>query len=340
MAPSTSTPDSNKEFNEGLLTYLRAAIAQFLANGTGISPPVLPPKPKSNHQTVSHQQNKLSTIDSYTPEKKIIVKNSWATIARKGHQAKETVKYTKSFESDERLFLRLPKDQEWRLLAPCSIREAVSSHLKYSPTDIIHIRRTATGFALTAKDKDTRFRLLDGSVAHSVQNVKLEPASDLVTYHIATVPVAIASVNKKVLVTNSMLEAEIKRVTHSSPTSVRPLGKVKLGAPYQSWLAHFPRSQAPRPGFRLFDESGVAIIHKPHQPLQQCKRCLDFHPTRGCSRAPACGNCSSTMHDISECKALTRCRNCGGPHRSDNRICLARPTRSGPINKEQSSKID
>ncbi|RKF77190.1 putative eka-like protein [Golovinomyces cichoracearum] len=42
MALSTSALDRNKEFNEGLLTYLRAAIAQFLANGTGISPPSTP----------------------------------------------------------------------------------------------------------------------------------------------------------------------------------------------------------------------------------------------------------------------------------------------------------
>ena len=33
--------------------------------------------------------------------------------------------------------------------------------------------------------------------------------------------------------------------------------------------------------------------------------------------------------------ALTSCRNCGGPHRSDSRKCLARPTRQGAPTKEQ-----
>ena len=33
--------------------------------------------------------------------------------------------------------------------------------------------------------------------------------------------------------------------------------------------------------------------------------------------------------------AATKCRNCGGPHRSDSRKCLARPTRSGAPTKEQ-----
>lgn len=41
------------------------------------------------------------------------------------------------------------------------------------------------------------------------------------------------------------------------------------------------------------------------------------------------------MHSAAECKALTKCRNCGGAHRSDDRTCLARPTRTGPVTKEQ-----
>ena len=41
------------------------------------------------------------------------------------------------------------------------------------------------------------------------------------------------------------------------------------------------------------------------------------------------------MHAQEACQALTRCRNCGGPHRSDSHRCLARPTRSGSPTKEQ-----
>lgn len=40
------------------------------------------------------------------------------------------------------------------------------------------------------------------------------------------------------------------------------------------------------------------------------------------------------MHYERECEASTRCRNCGGPHRSDSRICQARPIRTGPATIE------
>ncbi|KHJ34722.1 putative eka-like protein [Erysiphe necator] len=120
---------------------------------------------------------------------------------------------------------------------------------------------------------------------------------------------------------------------------VRVHGKTRVGAPHRSWLAHFPRDQAPRPGFRLFDKSGVAVLYKLRRSIQQCKRYHGFHATRGCSRAPACENCSSTMYSMNECKAPTNCRNCGGPHRSDSRNYLARPSRSGPASKDQLKTI-
>ncbi|KAI0998720.1 hypothetical protein K3495_g9472 [Podosphaera aphanis] len=41
------------------------------------------------------------------------------------------------------------------------------------------------------------------------------------------------------------------------------------------------------------------------------------------------------MHSATECQAPTKCRNCGGPHRSESRNYLARPTRIGPVTKKQ-----
>lgn len=41
------------------------------------------------------------------------------------------------------------------------------------------------------------------------------------------------------------------------------------------------------------------------------------------------------MHAEDECRAPTRCRNCGGPHRSDSVKCLARLNRAGAPTKEQ-----
>lgn len=117
-----------------------------------------------------------------------------------------------------------------------------------------------------------------------------------------------------------MVEIEITRVKQATPIMARSQGKTKSGVSYQSWLANFPRSYTPRSRLRIFDKSGIALTYKPRQTIQQCKRCLGFHPTRGCSRAPVCANCASTMHLTTDYKPPATCHNCVGPHKSESLI--------------------
>lgn len=197
------------------------------------------------------------------------------------------------------------------------------------------MQRVPTGFAIRAKNPDAKTRLLEASSTFTQVEAKLEPPSDIVSLRIATVPVAVFGLEGRIGVTAEMVAAEILRVTNCTPDRVRIHGNTKLGAPYRSWAALFPRNASPKPGFRLFDDSGVATIQRNRPAIQQCRRCLGFHATRGCSRAPACWNCGSTMHSLFDCKAASKCRNCGSPHQSGSRDCLARPNRSGPATREQ-----
>ncbi|CCU82985.1 EKA-like protein [Blumeria hordei DH14] len=210
----------------------------------------------------------------------------------------------------------------WRNLSPAGIREAVAQLTNATQAAIEHVYRVPTGFALRAKNKESRQALLNAAESFLPIGGRLEEASELVALQISTVPVAI----------HTLLGRAI-------PVKVRPHGKTRLDAPYKSWLAHFKNGAAPRQRFHLFDNSGVAVPHKPRQTVQQCKRCLQFHGTRGCARAQACWNCTSTMHSTDECRSHIKCRNCGVPHRSDSRVCLARPIKSGPVSREQLANI-
>ncbi|KHJ30104.1 putative eka-like protein [Erysiphe necator] len=162
---------------------------------------------------------------------------------------------------------------------------------------------------------------------------KLEPSANWIPMIIPTVPSTIRKVQGQIEVSNSMLTDEVERVCTIRPAHVKLYGGNKAEAPHKTWMAYF--SKAPRAGFRVFDESGIARPYKKQQPLEFCKRCNGHHPTKNCSRAPSCGNCGSTNHTEDLCMASTKCRNCGGPHRSDSLRCLARPTRSGAPTKEQ-----
>ncbi|POS82638.1 hypothetical protein EPUL_004536, partial [Erysiphe pulchra] len=212
--------------------------------------------------------------------------------------------------SDNRLFLRLTQEHEWRKLSPAGIR-----------------------FALSPCSKEAREAILKAGNGFFLTGVKLEPATNWVPIIIPTVPSFIRMEQGKVEVSSSMLADEIERVCSMRPSHVKLYGRNKTQALHRTWIAYF--SKAPRGRFRLFDESGIVRPFKKQQPIEFCKRCNGHHPSKNCSRAPSCGNCGSTNHSEDLCMAATKCRNCGDPHRSESRKFLARPTRAGAPTKEQ-----
>ncbi|CCU76024.1 EKA-like protein [Blumeria hordei DH14] len=338
----------DKEFVDGIKVYLRAAIGQFVQSGPGTTPPVLPARPSNPLPTRAQEIRVQNPTTTHAPAPKA----TWATVARAGLGRSAGPSITKTAPPapkaksakprtavDTRLFLRLAFNHPHRQLSPAGVRLAVSQVLGTAADDITLVQRVKTGFALTAKNELARKELLDSSISRRESGINLEPASNLVTFQIATVPVTINTLAGPSEITAKMVADEVTRVTKLVPFLVRPHGQCKPGAPYENWQALFPRESTPRPGFRLFNDSGAAKLFRPRRPIEQCKRCLGFHASRGCSRTPACWNCGSNMHSESECKALTRCRNCGGPHRSDSRACLARPSKSGPVPKEQLARI-
>ncbi|KAI1002490.1 hypothetical protein K3495_g5711 [Podosphaera aphanis] len=352
----------NRQYIDAMKTHFRAAIAQFMSTESGVAVTTLPPRPPRPASNVTFWENPppgsrssqpIQILEPMIAEPRAAESTTWATVTRRGQQKSSApassgrapskqpstprapAKTAAPPRQDERLFLRLGKDHDWRQLSPAGVREAVAQHLGLTSDIIEHVYRVPTGFALKAKDEETRQVLIDSAETFTSMGAKLEKASDLTVLRISTVPMALNTRLGRVLITEEMVINEITRITKATPFKARPHGKSRLGAIQQSWLAYFEKASAPRPGFRLLDDSGVTVRHQPQRTVQQCKRCLEFHGTRGCSRAPACWNCSSKMHSTAECKDHTKCRNCGGPHRSDSRSCLARPTRSGPVTKEQ-----
>ena len=202
-----------------------------------------------------------------------------------------------------------------------------------SPAYIRQIKPVRSGFALSPSNPNAREALLQAANGLFLTGAKLEPAENLIHLLIPTVPAFIYTDTGRVVVTQELLANEIERVSSVRRKSVKLFGSLNHDAPHRTWLGLF--TKAPRPGFRVFEESGLAKVFKKQGPIDFCKRCNGHYSSRNCSRAPSCGNCGSTMHAQEACQALTRCRNCGGPHRSDSHRCLARPTRSGSPTKDR-----
>ncbi|KHJ33414.1 putative eka-like protein [Erysiphe necator] len=323
-------------------TILRQAIANFAAEDSSSSPPLIPSHTQlskgngySNHKDKDMNLKKVlvatpyivptpvlnrkKTQETALPKNPPTKNNTWVTVARNGHKKARVVRQsptnkTATSGADKRLFVRVPREHEWRKLSPAGIREVLVRKLSISPTLIGRIKPVHSGFALSPCSVEAREAILNAGNGLFLTGEKLESATNWVPVIIPTVPSTIRKEQGDVEVSSSMLADEIE-------------------PPHRTWMSFF--SKAPRAGFQVFDESGIARPFKKQQPIEFCKRCNGHHPTKNCSREPSCGNYVSPNHLVDICMATTKCRNCGGPHRSDSLRCLARPTRLGTPTKEQ-----
>ncbi|KHJ31232.1 putative eka-like protein [Erysiphe necator] len=360
------TEGIEKEETESFKAYLRVAISNFAAAESAMEKENEKEKEK---ETVNNLPKKVAiatpriilsqaTDRGINKEAKLPITplsgdNSWAAIARNGQKkARVTLnnnaqaaswkatqslsskhKPTKAALTDKRLFVRLPLEHEWRKLSPSGIREVIVNKLAISPSLLGKIKPVKSGFALSPCSTEARENILNAGNGLFLTGAKLEPATNWIPVILPTVPSSIRKVQGQMEVSSAMLIEEVERVTSILPAHVKLFGRNKAETPHRTWMAYF--SKAPRTGFRVFDESGIARPFKKQQPIEFCKRCNGHHPTKNCSSAPSCGNCGSTNHSEELCMAATKCRNCGGPHRSDSRRCLARPIRLGAPTKEQ-----
>ncbi|POS84361.1 hypothetical protein EPUL_004953 [Erysiphe pulchra] len=321
--------DIKKQEAEFIRDYIRKAIARLAASDNSPKPPLNPKNTKSRQtkdrfqEKDSEKKNNLPT-GFPKPSKDTLGQNSWAIVARNGYKKSRVtmtipivsknittgVQKKPSTHSKSTMIKNTKMDQEWRNLSPAGLREVIIKCLAVSLASIGLIKPVRTGFAISPSNSGAREAFLQTKIGLLDTGAKLESGSNWVPLIVPTVP---------------KFNRAIQGQTHYG-TSITE-------APHRTWIAYFDK--APRPGFRVFDESGKATVFKKQKAIDFCKRCNVYRPTRYCFRAPSCGNCGSYMHLQNDCKAFTKCKNCGGPHRSDSHKCLARSSRYGGPTKEQ-----
>ncbi|POS84807.1 hypothetical protein EPUL_004044 [Erysiphe pulchra] len=297
-----------KEEAVAFKAYLQLAIANFAAVDTS-------PTYQKSHHTLDRQEALQA------------VENTWAKVARCKSKKKARVtlntkakvalvrKEANTVNNKDKLTTRASPNTAttdrrlfWRKLSPAGIREIIVRKLSILPALLGKIKAIHSGFALSPCNTEARETILNAGNGLFLSGAKLEAATNWIPVIVPTMPPTIRKEQGEVVVSKSMLIDEIERVCSIRPAHVTLYGGNKAEAPHRTWM---------------------------QQPLESCKRCNGHHPTKSCSRAPSCGNCGSTNNTEDICIAATKCRYCGGPHRSDSRRCLARLTRSGVPTKKQ-----
>ena len=314
-----------------------------IGNISPISPPCKIPIPNASQITTSapRMTKMTETPHHVLPKRPQVIESAWATVARKAAMLPDppatlakrrpaTATLTNSagrepLKEDKRLFLRMGRDNEWRMLSPVTIKKLVTERAGVAPSAIIAMTQVRSGLAIECASDALREAILRVGSSFQKENIIIEPASDWTSVIVPHVPIYIRTMGGRIEVTREMIMAECQAVCGVTPIQVRP-NYVKTGQYSTSWIIHFKQVPA-NLKFRLFDESGPSIRFSRRRPIEQCQRCWGYHSTRTCVKGLRCESCSGT-HEKMECTAnIPKCANCAGPHESSHHDCMARPTR-------------
>ncbi|KHJ34274.1 putative eka-like protein [Erysiphe necator] len=210
--------EKGKEIDKNLAKKIAVAtprVIQAPSRGLNINAE-LPRIPKLNDNswaTVARKGQKKARIDISTPARVAPA----SKIALRPTNKNKITSPTKAI-SDNRLFLRLPQEHEWRKLSPAGIREVIVKKLLISPSLMRKIKTVHSGFALSPSSSEAREQILKAENGLFLMGAKLEPATNWIPILVPTVPAFIQMEQGKVEVNKNMLSDEIERVC-----SVRPV---------------------------------------------------------------------------------------------------------------------
>ncbi|KHJ30438.1 putative eka-like protein [Erysiphe necator] len=276
-----------KEEAAALQIYLQQAISKFAAHDSSPTPSPIPSKFQQKKQSGIHNidlpSKPIAATVTRNGQKKARVINDSTTKSAQAKNANHIDhlnepkvtnissrrqlrkgKPISPIKADKRIFLRLPHEHEWRNLSPAGTREIIVKKLAISPASIGRIKLVHTGFALSPCNDNARKKILEGQHGLFMTGAKLEPATNWVSVIVPTVPAYIRTLQGKVEVSNTMLADEIERVSLERPSFLKLYGQNNPVTPHRTWMAFFPK--APRPGFRVFDESGQQCLTKRKNP--------------------------------------------------------------------------
>ena len=143
---------------------------------------------------------------------------------------------------DNRLFIRLPLNHDWRKLSPTGLRNAIIEWMLVSTTTIRLIKPARSGFAVSPGSAQAREDLLKASGGLFLSGATLEPDTNWVGLLVPTVPRVIYTLKERFEVTGALLADEIERVSSIRPAAIKPYGiKIMKGVSTSMAVLHLDK---------------------------------------------------------------------------------------------------
>lgn len=286
--------------------------------------------PKSSKVTWA-QVASQDTTHNKKPQKGSKTQENSASSSKGPAPAAETKKDNKTASGnqkpDDRIFIRVPPDHSWRKMTAIGAKQELISFTKLKNEDITYFQEVRSGFALRAKDQETKKKIIALKPNAENNNLKIEEACSWKVFLVRGVSKTYTDMSGTH--TTDTLIPEEARARAGSKEQPVAIHKAPFGESLDTCCYFISFKEDVKPGFRLFNNSYPAEARTQKPRITQCHRCLGFHNPRNCTRierCPKCGKPSDKHTDTTaNCPSPPQCANCNGPHKADSPKCPARP---------------
>jgi hypothetical protein len=228
---------------------------------------------------------------------------------------------------DDRIFIRVPPDHDWRKMTAIGARQELISFMKLNSEDITYFQEVRSGFALRARNQETKTKIM--ALQPDAENIKLniEEACTWKSFLIRGVSKTYRDMSGT-HPTDALIPMEARDRAGAKALPVA-CTKAPFGETLDTCCYFVSFQEDVKSGFKLFNSSAPAELRVQKPRIIQCNRCLGFHNPRNCTRTERCLKCGQPTDKHKEttanCPSPPQCANCNGPHKADSLKCPARP---------------
>lgn len=220
-----------------------------------------------------------------------------------------------------RAFIRLPEDHPWRNMTAVGVRKEMANITGMSLARITEAKEVRTGWSIKVDNAEAMKYLTAPIPAYAREGLKIEREEEWHAYFVPKVPRTFRDLTGEKPISHIVAnEAQAKAKAKEPPQICKPAANNTIGGT-QDWIVVF--REKVKEGFRLFGASGPAKEMHRSPSIHQCSGCWGYHDQGVCNKEERCGQCGNKAHGA--CDKPPQCANCLGPHKSESKLCKARP---------------
>ena len=128
-------------------------------------------------------------------------------------------------KEDERFFLSMGREHQWRTLSPVTIKKLITEKAGVAPSAIIAMTQVRSGLAMECASDALRESILGVGPSLQKEEITIEPASDWTSAMVTHISTCVRILDRRVEASSEMVKIECQAACGVTPIQVHQIGR-------------------------------------------------------------------------------------------------------------------